>query len=268
MIRETLENGTVRITLDNLRWYEDPQTGHFVPSTTWILDHYPKGQGFYQWLANKVKSWEDSQDILTAAGDRGSNVHAALEDLMKGKSVTFEGGGFSLEEWRFILAGANFLERMRPTIIAIETPLIGEDYGCTADLVCMIDDGYTARDGRGSLVKDPKPTGKYSVWLLDWKTSGAIYPQYHLQVSAYKKAYDLNNPGVTVERCGIVRLGSRHRDGYEFVEVEDIERHYDVFRAVRRVWEHENPDAHPRFVDVPESLSLQEIFNQEDSDVA
>jgi hypothetical protein len=90
IINKDKERGIVQITTFDERWYarptEDPITKlprfEFVPSVTWIADHYPKGVGFYKWLANK--GWDEAEAIKSAAGDKGSKVHLAIADLIRG----------------------------------------------------------------------------------------------------------------------------------------------------------------------------------------
>ena len=53
------KKGIVQITTYDEPWYahevKDPITGipfiKFVPSVTWVAESYPKGIGFYRWLA-------------------------------------------------------------------------------------------------------------------------------------------------------------------------------------------------------------------------
>jgi hypothetical protein len=67
----------VQVTTTDERWYvresADEKTGlpsyKYVPSVTWIAGHYPKGVGFYKWLADK--GWNEAEAIKTAAGGKG-----------------------------------------------------------------------------------------------------------------------------------------------------------------------------------------------------
>jgi hypothetical protein len=61
------KRGIVQITTYDERWYahevKDPITGIptviFVPSVTWVAESYPKGIGFYKWLADK--GWDEAE---------------------------------------------------------------------------------------------------------------------------------------------------------------------------------------------------------------
>ena len=90
------EKNIIQITVCDERWYVkdsvNPVTRlpeyKFVPSVTWIAGHYPKGIGFYKWLANT--GWNESEAIKNAAGDKGSKVHSAIVDLIDGKEVKMD----------------------------------------------------------------------------------------------------------------------------------------------------------------------------------
>src|SRR3990167_2015655 len=87
------EKNIKRITTVDERFYireaKDKTTGlpifEYIPSVTWIAGHYPKGVQFYKWLAEN--GWDESQAIKNAAGDKGSKVHAAIEDILDGKEL-------------------------------------------------------------------------------------------------------------------------------------------------------------------------------------
>ena len=99
LIRDVDEKrGIVQITTYDERWYahevKDPITGIptviFVPSVTWVAESYPKGIAFYKWLADK--GWDEAEAIKEAAGDKGSKVHHAIEDLLAGREVLLDPG--------------------------------------------------------------------------------------------------------------------------------------------------------------------------------
>lgn len=51
-------------------------------------------------------------------------------------------------------------------------------------------------------------------WLIDIKTSKALYPEHMYQVSAYRKL--LEETGNKVDRVGILRIGRSEDEGFEF----------------------------------------------------
>src|SRR5258708_7684341 len=98
IIRETdEERGIVQITVADERWYtkpgNHPESGmpiyyEPVPSVTWICGYWPKGIGFYRWLAEK--GWDEAEAIKVAAGDKGSRVHLAIEMILSGEEFRID----------------------------------------------------------------------------------------------------------------------------------------------------------------------------------
>lgn len=155
-----------RIQFLDSRFYKTA-SGAFVPSVTTVLEAYPKGQQYYEWLK---KHGADSDEIRDEAGRRGSVVHEATETLDCGgelRLMTDDGSPrYKLSEWAMIQRYAEFREAHPATIHAIETRLASErlGYAGTLDRVTTID-GVT--------------------YLLDIKTSGSVWSSYWLQQAAY-----------------------------------------------------------------------------------
>lgn len=266
MIRRKVNDGIVQITLDDRRWYE--LDGKHYPSATWILNYYFTAMPLKKWLGDH-DSYDAAQEEMRFAGDRGSRVHWGVEQLLLGLPLRFDdipydySTSFTLEEWRFIMSAYNWIEKFKPLVLEVEETILGDGYAGTLDLVCMIDNGlidgvYRKNEETGKLKTFYEKSGEYSKWCIDWKSSSGIWTSHQLQQSAYWAAADGE-----IERCGIVRLGSNHKAGFEFKEVEDLEQKYKVFRAVREIWAFENPNPHPRFVNVPEELQITDLMKEE-----
>jgi hypothetical protein len=69
--------------------------------------------------------------------------------------------------------------------------------------------------------------GEYAV--IDWKTSKRIYPEYHLQVSAYAKAVE-DIEGKPVDATYILRCDKK-TGKFQSVRSEDIEENFLAFRC-------------------------------------
>lgn len=226
------------ITSENEHWYKSKKKSDvYYPSVTTVLgDSYPKGLGFQKYLAN-LDSWDESRDILSAAGKRGTNVHDATEKLEAGE--TLQKVFYTIEEWRMIEGFVKFFKDYNPEAIAIEKSFISDKIktGGTIDRVYMLDGIVT---------------------LLDIKTSSAIHENYWIQTSVYRQMWeeDKNNP--RIERTAILRLTPRMKKGYElkFHEVDEMNEDYEVWKAVRKIWDYRNPKAGPRIIDLPDTLSL------------
>ena len=257
MIKELVEPGIIRITLDDDRWYkvETDEGAIYHPAVTWTLNSYPKGYGYHQWLGN-LPSFEESQVILHDAGRRGSKVHGGIERLLHRESLSIDDlvgdhtEPFTAKEWMYVMYFNAWYERYQPIIEAIEYTIINpeEGYGGTVDLRCLID--------KGRFEKEPTFTGELERWLIDWKTSANIYESAKCQVAAYWKAEQMLGD---IDRAGIVRLGSKHKVGYEFWQDDgNLEHYYELFLNTKKIWAHENPEPEPKFIDVPETLILED----------
>ena len=238
----------LQITTTDERWYafesEDPKTKlpifNFVPSVTWICESYPKGIGFYKWLADK--GWDEAEAIKAAAGDKGSKVHKAIETLLNGDPVKMEDKfvnptteqleELTAEEYEALCSFADWFNSVKPEILATEITVVNKEqnYAGTVDFVARID-------------------GK--VWLIDFKTSQNVWPSYELQVSAYKHALKDKK----VDGLAILQIGyKRNKNGWKWNEVEDK---FDLFLAAQKIWANDHGTEKPSQKDLPIQLLLE-----------
>lgn len=256
IIRETdKRRGIVQVTIADERWYArqttDPETKlpimQYVPSVTWIAGHYPKGIGFYKWLADK--GWDESQAIKAAAGDKGSKVHAAISAILNGDEVRIDSKfvnpstelaeELTLEECDAIKSFVDWFSATKPESLTWDVTVYSDQYGYagTIDYLCRID-------------------GQLS--LIDFKTSAEVWPEYELQVSAYKQAImEEQNiermPRGETPKLAILQVGyRRNKAGYKFTEVEDK---FPLFLAARSIWANECEGQEPKRKDYPIILS-------------
>lgn len=161
-----------RVTFLDKRFYFTAE-GVAVPSVTTILEAYPKGAAFFEWLK---RAGEDADEIRDEAGKRGSNVHRLTEEYDKGERVTLltESGeiAMSMVEWSMFERYVQF-RATNPgfEIIEIEKNLVTSDlgYGGTKDRILSF--------------------GGKKV-LIDIKTSSMVHDHYWLQLAAYKQAHN------------------------------------------------------------------------------
>ena len=252
-----------RIAFLDSRFYRCSD-GSFVPSVTTILEAYPKGAQYYEWLK---KHGQDADEIRDEAGRRGSVVHEATEVLdLGGKLELMNDDGtpkYKLLEWAMISRYVEFRQRFRATVHAVETKLAdaGHGFAGTLDRLMTID-GMT--------------------YLVDIKTSGAIWPSYWLQQAAYHEL--LHSTGAIASmfpngeppeiKLAILwlnaktrsdgRAGSIQGPGWQMVmQPEETPVLFDRFEKTRSLWLAENSSAMPRQTEY--SLTL-ELTNREDGD--
>lgn len=249
------KQGIVQITTYDERWYAKPIENSktklpefkFVPSVTWICESYPKGIGFYKWLAQK--GWDEAEALKIAAGEKGSKVHIAIENLLKGVEVKIDSKylnksidqeeELSTEEYEAIMSFADWYKATKPSqILAQEIVVFNDkdDYAGTIDLICVINN---------------------EVWIIDFKTSQNIWPTHELQLSAYKNALkdkDYKIKDISKVKLGILQVGyKRNRNCYKFTEIEDK---FNLFLNAKSIWANDNSGVSPKQKDFPVSLSL------------
>lgn len=239
--RKEITNGIVRITTEDERWYlVDDQ---YIPSVTWISSFYPKGVAFYKWLADK--GWDESQALKEAAGARGSKVHKAIEDLIARKTVKHDAQylntstekieELTAQEYGALLSFADWHKETDPIPLHSELIVISKLYNFagTADFICKIGE---------------------ETWLIDFKTSSSIWPEYELQMSAYKQA--LQEQGILIDKMGILQVGyTRNKSNYKFTEIEDK---FPLFEAAKAIWANETAGQTVLQKDFPIEIKLED----------
>jgi hypothetical protein len=257
------KRGVLQVTTLDERWYaiqsEDKSTGlpvyDYLPSVTWIGDYYPKGIAYFKWLADK--GWDEAEAIKVAAGDKGSKVHLATEDIEDGLEIPIDAKYYNrsleqdeeltLEEVNCVQSFCEWLDETKPELIAKEITVINKEhrYAGTVDRIYRING---------------------VIWIVDLKTSNYIWPSHELQLSAYSHA-DINIEdleGVTQEewdnrKLGVLQLGyRRNKKRYKFTEIQDK---FGLFLNAQQIWANENPDAKPKQRDYP--LVLKAKVRQE-----
>jgi hypothetical protein len=258
--------GILQVTTVDERWYarpgRDTDTGlpayEFVPSVTWIAGHYPKGTGFYKWLA--MHGWDESIAIRDAARDKGSKVHQACTELIDGKTValtseyvhpeTGQREALTLEEYECLMAFREWWAEARPTTLLRDTVVWGDGYAGTLDWL-----------GTMTVPGESAP----SLWLIDFKTGQEVWPEYEIQASAYKHALLGDLPAavsgafmpeaVPFLRLGILQLGYR-RNKYKRWKLTEVPDQYPLFLAAKVIWEKECDGEAPRQAEYPLELTL------------
>jgi hypothetical protein len=240
------EKGIAQITTFDERWYtrpvNDPVTGlpsyQFVPSVTWIAGHYPKGVAFYKWLAEK--GWDEAEAIKHAAADKGSKIHQAIKDLVDGKTIAMDARypgssgaleELTVEEYEAIMSFADWFSDTKPEVLTSEYVVFSDEFGYagTVDLKCRIE-------------------GK--TYIVDFKSGQHIWPEYELQLSAYKHAE------AGIDALAVLQVGyKRNKKSFKFTEIEDK---FPLFLAAKQIWANECAGQTPSQKDYPLSISLSQ----------
>jgi len=218
----------------------------FYPSVTTVLNAYPKGAFFEQWLRD---TGNNSKTILREAGEQGTKVHNAIDDFLKGSPVTWidDNGNafFTLKEWQMINRFMKFFSVVDNTGFLSESIVFDNKLklGGTMDLVCKIN-GET--------------------WLIDYKTSNAIHKTYRMQLAMYKQMFE-NQSKMKIDRYGVLWLNAATRTdkppmqgkGWQIKEfTKFFEDDFKLFGHTRAIWDEENPDYKPKNLAFPNKFKL------------
>jgi len=246
-IRKVSEDGkTVQITVADERFYVKTETddkGNILsikeyPSVTWKAGCYPKGIGYYQWLAKH--GWDESRAIMMEAGNRGSKVHHGIESLLLGNEINMDDQlpnsegeleDITLEEYQALMSFIDWHKEAKPEVLEIETTVFNDEYmyAGTIDLVCKIE---------GEL------------WIVDYKTSSNVWASHEIQISAYKHTKEEYKEA----KLGILQVGyNKNKRGWKMNEIED---QFELFKAADAIWHKEYGNTKIFVKDYPVTLSL------------
>jgi ATP-dependent exoDNAse (exonuclease V) beta subunit len=237
-----------QITLPDSRYYR--RNGNFYPSVTFVLQIYPKGKQFENWLKQVGFA---SEHIVKKASEDGTQVHEMAESYLNGEELNFlnkQGHpAYNPEIWIMFLRFVEFWETHKPTLIETEVHLFSDELQVagTCDLIVEIE---------GEL------------WLLDIKTSNQVYSTYELQTAVYTQCYK-ECYGKEIPHQGVLWLKSSKRGpkkdkmqgkGWEVVESErSQEENLDIFKTVKRLFDIENPNPAPVYETFRTSVKREDI---------
>ena len=244
-MKKFLDKKVQQVNILDERFYTlDNKT--FYPSVTTVLSAYPKGYGFEEWLRN---NGQNTKTILAEAGEQGSNVHNAIDEYLKGVKLTWinEQGNenYTLLEWQMICRFMEFFAYVDKKDIESEQILFSNHFklGGTTDLVCTIDGER---------------------WMIDYKTSNAMYPTYRLQLAIYKQMYEMITKE-TIDRYGVLWLKANTRTNKGFMQgkgwqlkeyTDSFEKDLRLFGHTRALWDEENPNYKPKNLQYPNNFEL------------
>jgi hypothetical protein len=232
----------------------------FYPSVTTVLNVYPKGIGFTQWLK---QVGFNADHIVKEAGEIGSKIHHAIENHLKGIEIHWinEDGShnFTLREWQMLMSFKDFMTIHTPELLGVEVEIVSDTLriGGTIDMPCVIN-GET--------------------WLIDHKTSNAIHRTHELQLCAYAHMWNEVHPDQPIDRVGVMWLKAKTRGidktgkklqgkGWQVVEFtrkdadgkllkgkQAIDAGFALYNHTRAIWDEENPKYTPKNLEYPDTF--------------
>jgi hypothetical protein len=239
-----------QITFLDERFYFDKETGFYQPSVNTVLDVYPKGYGFNQWLKDLGSN---ADEVMKKAGDQGTRIHDAIKAFLMGDEIKWTEGekdNYNLDEWMMILKFYEFYSTYKPKVIAVEESLVDSElgFGGTLDLVCELEG---------------------IIWYIDWKSGNSIHKTNKIQVAAYQRIWNKQRKE-KIARLGCMHLKAMTRgadktgktiqgEGWKLDEVEDADHMYKLFEHSQVLWREENPNPLPKNLVYPDRISLDNL---------
>lgn len=227
-----------QITMPDSRYYL--RNGEYYPSITYVLQYYPKGKHFEDWLK---QVGNNADYIVRKSADDGTKVHNMIESYLNGEELNFLSlkgqPQYETDIWQMFLKFVEFWETFKPELIEAETHLFSDELKIagTCDLICKINN---------------------QLWVIDYKTSNHLHTIYEFQLAAYDKCYE-ECFEVKPDRRGILWLKSAKRKpakdkmqgkGWEIVESNrSQEENLSLFKTVKTIFDLENPNHAPSFTE-------------------
>jgi ATP-dependent exoDNAse (exonuclease V) beta subunit len=235
-----------QITLPDSRYYR--RNGEYYPSITYVLQYYPKGKYFEDWLK---QVGNNADHIVKKAAEEGTQVHEMCEAYLNGEELNFLSPSgdpkYDVNIWQMFLRFVEFWETFNPVLIETEVHLFSDELKVagTCDLIVEIND---------------------ELWVLDIKTSNNLHTSYDLQTAVYGKCYE-ECFEKQIARRGILWLKSTKRGskkdkmqgkGWEVVESSRThEEDLNLFKNVKTLFDLENPNHSPSFTEFRTSVKRE-----------
>ena len=224
-----------QITTNDSRFYEDGEKTY--PSVTYVLQYYPKGKYFEEWLK---KVGQSADYIVKKAINEGVLAHSLVERYLLGDEIKLMCEGrplYDLKVWKMFLAFVDFWETSGAELLETEVFLYSDTLKVagTCDLVCKING---------------------EIWVIDLKTSNHLHTTYDLQSAVYARCFE-ECYDTKVDRVGILWLKSNSRGAgkngkrlkgkkWEVHESpRTIDENLEIYSHVRALFDLENPNLKP-----------------------
>ena len=196
--------------------------GKRVPGVTTVIGRFKDSGGLMFWAFEQGKAAERGEierlyDQRDEAASLGTIVHEMVEAHIDG--VDYRIPAYLNQEQQDQVWGAygayfEWQKNCGMEFVAQEIPLVSEEYqfgGCP-DAIATIN-------------------GK--LCLIDWKTSNAVYPDYLIQLAAYKHLWETKFPDQPIEGFHLCRFSKDFGDfaHHYFPELEVAWRQFLLFRG-------------------------------------
>jgi len=203
------------------------KAGDKIPGTTSIIGRFKDSGGLLHWAFEQGKAAqrgeiENLYDKRDEAADAGTLAHDMVERYIQQKmpETALVGASAEIAE---LARGAfqaylSWEKMTNLVIVETEVSLVSEEYqfGGTIDAIGEVED---------------------TLVLVDWKTSSGIYPDYLIQLAAYKRLYEENNPNRPIKGgFHLCRFAKEHGD-FSHHFFPRLDEAWEQFKLFRRAYD-------------------------------
>ena len=232
-----------QITFNDKRFYLCNKTQQFVPSVTTILNYYPKDEFLIKWIREQG---QEGLEKFKKAGTEGGLVHDLTEELDKGQTLDIRKLNLKdqpISIWNSLERYTEFRQQEDQLIpTEIEQPFI------------CIDNNYKFGGTIDRIVTNKITKEKY---VLDIKTSKAIYPYFWAQLAAYTRAYELKTGTKITDTCILhlkaqTKINKPHQGkGWKLSFCQETtnknwQHFYNIFKMTYKFYELQNQNKEPK----------------------
>jgi len=225
------------ITIFDDRWYYFKKLDKYAKSVTTVLQAYPKGYGYDQWLKTVGLN---SKIIVDQAKEFGSAFHDTIEQFLLHNEVFWD--DYNMEVWeRFMLwykwwKTTNFNYNETDVEKKMYSPSL--DVAGTIDLLSKEDD---------------------KLIIYDWKSGNYIHDTAIIQQSVYsymvKEQYNLDY----YPKAYLVWIPRKkpNKKGYRIKEVKNIPHNIEIFKNTQAIYQETHKNEKPKVLEYPISLKKE-----------
>jgi len=197
------------------------EEGKRVPSVTTIINGHLgwNKQALLGWTKRMMLGGQDSDKVLSEAGDIGTLLHLLIEGHQQGFDVDTKDYSYNQEK-AAMKAFAGYLqwyEKRKFKSLRNELVLVNEEMqvGGTIDSIGKMGDDLV---------------------VVDWKTSKYLYAENKLQLAAYTYMFEQAQPKANVAYGLVMRFGKDDGKFHQHViKREKLETGIEIFKALVKI---------------------------------
>ena len=197
------------------------EEGNRVPSVTTVISQHLgwNKNALLAWTKRMMLGGQDSDKVLSEAGDIGTLLHLLIEGHQQGFDVDTKDYSYNQEK-AAMKAFAGYLqwyEKVKFKSLRNELVLVNEELqvGGTIDSIGKMGDDLV---------------------VVDWKTSKYLYAENKLQLAAYTYMFEQAQPKANVAYGLVMRFGKDDGKFHQHViKREKLETGIEIFKALVKI---------------------------------